>query len=68
MRAASSGEPSHHSILAGRVRRADDSTHCSSGVDTEPPQNVFGMPAENTTAGTALKRQNTPQTHPKQKV
>src|ERR1700730_15419264 len=40
MRAASSSEPSHHTICSGRVIRATDSTHCSSGVDTKPPKEI----------------------------
>ena len=38
MPAASSSYPSHHTTFSGRVRRAAESTHCSRGVDTKPPQ------------------------------
>src|ERR1019366_8760085 len=40
MRAYSSSDPSHHTIRSGRVMRVTDSTHCSSGVDTKPPEEI----------------------------
>ena len=43
--------------------RATDSTHCSRGVDTEPPPNFFGMPAEDFMAGAALQQRIRQQIH-----
>src|SRR6202030_174950 len=41
-RSISPCEPSHQTILAGFVRRADSSTQLSNGVDTEPPCRLRG--------------------------
>jgi hypothetical protein len=54
----SASEPSHQTIFDGFVRRADSSTHRSSGVDTEPPKIARGDTALFSAGRATLKKIN----------
>src|ERR1700751_6172581 len=56
-RSISPCEPSHHTILAGFVRRADSSTQLSNGVDTEPPWHLRGDTARSGSNSEGLAEQ-----------